>query len=261
MAPRTGNGTTHLDVLIVGAGLSGVGAGHYLQDTVPVGQLRHLRSPRHHRWHLGPLPVSGHPLRLGHAHPGLLVPALGRARSPSRTATPSSSTSRTPPPSPASTPGIRFNHRIIAADWSTDDAVWHVTAERTDTGETVQRHRRLPVLLHRLLPLRPRLPARVRGHGGLRGNARAPAGLARGPRRRREAHRRHRQRRDGRDPRARRSPLGGPRDHAAALAHLHRLAARTRARSPGCCASACRPGRPVRPPSGPTPSPPTPSMS
>ena len=33
---------------------------------------------------------------------------------------------------------IRFNHRIVAADWSTDDARWHVTAERTDTSETFE---------------------------------------------------------------------------------------------------------------------------
>src|SRR5439155_904704 len=33
---------------------------------------------------------------------------------------------------------IRFRHRIVAADWSTDDACWHVTAERTDTREIVE---------------------------------------------------------------------------------------------------------------------------
>src|SRR5207302_7809073 len=33
---------------------------------------------------------------------------------------------------------IRFRHRIVAADWSTDDACWNVTAEHTDTGETVE---------------------------------------------------------------------------------------------------------------------------
>src|SRR4051812_23668256 len=33
---------------------------------------------------------------------------------------------------------IRFHHRITRAEWSTDDAVWHVTAERTDTGETIE---------------------------------------------------------------------------------------------------------------------------
>jgi cation diffusion facilitator CzcD-associated flavoprotein CzcO len=33
---------------------------------------------------------------------------------------------------------IRYNHRITRAEWSSDDACWHVTAERTDTAATVE---------------------------------------------------------------------------------------------------------------------------
>src|SRR5919198_3747193 len=33
---------------------------------------------------------------------------------------------------------IRFHHRVVAAEWSSDDARWSVEVERTDTGETVQ---------------------------------------------------------------------------------------------------------------------------
>ena len=33
---------------------------------------------------------------------------------------------------------IRFGHRVTVADWSSADACWHVTAERTDTGETLE---------------------------------------------------------------------------------------------------------------------------
>jgi monooxygenase len=33
---------------------------------------------------------------------------------------------------------IRFNHRVVRAEWSTGDARWTVEAERTDTGETVR---------------------------------------------------------------------------------------------------------------------------
>ncbi|HET7406475.1 MAG TPA: NAD(P)/FAD-dependent oxidoreductase [Mycobacteriales bacterium] len=33
---------------------------------------------------------------------------------------------------------IRFNHRVVRAAWSTDDAVWTVESERSDTGETVR---------------------------------------------------------------------------------------------------------------------------
>ena len=53
---------------------------------------------------------------------------------------------------------IRFRHRVVAANWSTAEARWHVTAERTDTGDTVALTCCVPVRVHRLLPLRPRLP-------------------------------------------------------------------------------------------------------
>src|SRR5207237_5302078 len=33
---------------------------------------------------------------------------------------------------------IRFHHRVVKADWSTDEARWRVVAERTDTGEQVR---------------------------------------------------------------------------------------------------------------------------
>jgi monooxygenase len=33
---------------------------------------------------------------------------------------------------------IRFNHRVVRADWSSEEARWHVEAERTDTGDTVR---------------------------------------------------------------------------------------------------------------------------
>src|SRR2546429_3082074 len=33
---------------------------------------------------------------------------------------------------------IRFNHRVVSAEWSSADAQWTVTAERTDTGQTVR---------------------------------------------------------------------------------------------------------------------------
>src|SRR3954469_23283288 len=33
---------------------------------------------------------------------------------------------------------IRYHHRVVSAEWSSEDARWTVLAERTDTGETVQ---------------------------------------------------------------------------------------------------------------------------
>src|SRR5947208_8542270 len=34
-------------------------------------------------------------------------------------------------------PKIRFNHRVARAEWSSQEARWTVTAQRTDTDETV----------------------------------------------------------------------------------------------------------------------------
>ena len=78
MAPSTETGPTHLDVLIVGAGLSGIGAGHYLQTQCPWASyaIFEARDAIGGTWDLFRYP--GHPLRFGHAHAGLLVPALGR---------------------------------------------------------------------------------------------------------------------------------------------------------------------------------------
>ena len=87
---------------------------------------------------------------------------------------------------------------------------------------------RLPVHVHRLLPLRRGLHAGLRGHRALRRPHRAPAALDRGPRLRRQARRRDRQRRHRRDAGPRDGRERRARDDAAALAQLRRLAARRR---------------------------------
>ena len=255
MAPRRRTGPCTSTSWSSGAGLSGIGAGHYLQTQCPWADLRHLRSPRRHRWHVGSVPVSGHPLRLGHAHAGLLVPALGRARSPSPTATPSSSTSRTPRrvrrrrPHPLQPPDHRG--RLVDARLASG------TSPRS--GPTPARPSRsplVPLLLHRLLPLRPRLPARLRGHGRLRRHPRAPAGLARGPRRRRASG-------SWSSAAAPRPSPSSPRWHgrprtSTMLQRSPTYVASLPGEEPGRGAAAqgpARPDRPGPPPSGSTPSP------
>ena len=77
---------------------------------------------------------------------------------------------------------IRFSHRAISASWSSEQARWTVTVQRTDTGEEVKLTCSLPVHVHRLLPLRRGLHPAVRRQRGLRRPDRAPPALARGPR-------------------------------------------------------------------------------
>ena len=251
--PDTGRGVSarpttveHLDVLIVGAGLSGIGAAHHLQTDCPWATLRDLRGPRRHRRHVGPVPLPGHPLRLRHVHPRLLVPAVDRrAVDRRRRLDPAvhrghRGRGRHRPAHP-----LRPPHRS-SADWSTDDARWTVTAERTDTGETVELTCGVPLLVQRLLPLRPRLPARLRrawtaSSGTIVHPQAWPEDL---------------------DYAGKRVVVigsgatavtlvpsladdGRPRHDAAALAHLHRVGARSAAPSPPRCARCCPPARPA----------------
>ena len=74
----------HVDVVVVGAGLSGIGAAYRLQHRVPRPDLRRPRGARRDGRHLGPVPLPGRPLGLRHVHPRLPVQAVdgGRSRSP-----------------------------------------------------------------------------------------------------------------------------------------------------------------------------------
>ncbi len=100
---------------------------------------------------------------------------------------------------PASTGTSASTTGSSGADWSTDDARWRVTAERTDTGETVELtcgflfsctgYYRYD---HGYLPDFP-------GMDRFAGTVVHPQALARGPRLRRQAGRGHRQRRHRRD--------------------------------------------------------------
>ena len=69
-----------LDVLIVGAGLSGVGMACHLQRARPWARYAILEARGGHRRHLGFVPLSRRALRFRHVHAGLRVPAVGRSR-------------------------------------------------------------------------------------------------------------------------------------------------------------------------------------
>ncbi len=127
----------HLDVLIVGAGLSGIGAGHYVQTKCPWASyaLFEARDAIGGTWDLFRYPgirSDSDMFTLGYSfRPWDGEKSIADGDSILQyikdTATEFGIDTH-----------IRFHHRILRADWCTEDARWTITAERTDTGETVE---------------------------------------------------------------------------------------------------------------------------
>jgi monooxygenase len=127
----------HVDVLIVGAGLSGIGAACYLQRDCPgkTFALLEARDAIGGTWDLFRYPgvrSDSDMFTLGFAFrpwtsakaiadgPAILEYIRDTAREYDLERR------------------IRFRHRVIRADWSSADGRWTVDAERTDTNEVVQ---------------------------------------------------------------------------------------------------------------------------
>jgi cation diffusion facilitator CzcD-associated flavoprotein CzcO len=127
----------HLDVLVVGAGISGVGAGYYLQKNCPWAQYAvfEARESMGGTWDL-------------FRYPGIRsdsdMHTLGFAFRPwdgEKTIADGASILQYIKDTARETgveKNIRYQHKVLAADWSTQDARWLVTAERGDTGERFQ---------------------------------------------------------------------------------------------------------------------------
>ena len=127
----------HLDVLIVGAGLSGIGSAYHLQERCP-GKSYAILEAR------GDLGGTWDLFR----YPGIRsdsdMHTLGYRFKPwteAKSITDGASILRYV----RQTAGdhgiderIRFHHRVLGAEWSSDDSRWSVEAERTDTGEKVR---------------------------------------------------------------------------------------------------------------------------
>jgi len=127
----------HVDILIVGAGLSGVGAACHVRENLPGKSLAILeaREDMGGTWDLFRYPgirSDSDMFTLGYSfRPWSKAEAIADGPSILRyirdTARDYEVDER-----------IRFGHRVKRAEWSSADARWTVFAERTDTGEAVR---------------------------------------------------------------------------------------------------------------------------
>jgi len=126
----------HVDVLIVGAGLSGIGAACHLQRQLPGKSYAILeaRDAIGGTWDLFRYPgirSDSDMFTLGYSfRPWEDSKAIADGPSILRYV-------RDTARDYGVEEKIRFGHRVVRADWSSAEARWTVTAERTDTGETV----------------------------------------------------------------------------------------------------------------------------
>jgi cation diffusion facilitator CzcD-associated flavoprotein CzcO len=127
----------HFDVVIVGAGLSGIGAACHLQASCPgkTYAILEARATSGGTWDLFRYPgirSDSDMYTLGYAfRPWKDAKAI--ADGPSIL-----SYIRETASDNGVDDNVRFNHRVVRAGWSTEDARWTIEAERTDTGETVR---------------------------------------------------------------------------------------------------------------------------
>jgi cation diffusion facilitator CzcD-associated flavoprotein CzcO len=127
----------HVDVLIVGAGIAGVGAAHHLRERCPgkTYAILEARGDLGGTWDLFRYPgirSDSDMHTLGYRFKPW-TDAQAIADGPSildyvrETAREAGAEEK-----------IRYHHRVVSAQWSTPDSRWTVRAERTDTGETVE---------------------------------------------------------------------------------------------------------------------------
>jgi monooxygenase len=127
----------HVDVLVVGAGISGIGAGHHLRERCPDKSFAILesRADLGGTWDLFRYPgirsdSDMHTLGFRFkpwTDPKAIADGPAILEYLRETAAESGLLDR-----------IRYHHRVVSASWSTPDARWTVGVERTDTGEKLQ---------------------------------------------------------------------------------------------------------------------------
>ena len=125
----------HVDVLIIGAGLSGIGVACHLQDECPgrTFAILEARDAIGGTWDLFRYPgvrSDSDMFTLGYGFRPWTQPKAIADGASIRAYIEDTARDR------GVDRAIRFDHRVVRAEWSSDDALWTVTAERSDTGES-----------------------------------------------------------------------------------------------------------------------------
>jgi len=126
----------HFDMLIVGAGLSGIGRATICRLAAPAGATPSWRAATPSAAP-GTCSATRHPRRFRHVHARLFVPAVGGSQGDRGRAVDSQYVRDT-----AREYGIdrriRFGHQVKRACWSSQDARWTVEGERRGAREPVR---------------------------------------------------------------------------------------------------------------------------
>ena len=134
-SPQLGQAITHVDVLVVGAGISGIGAGYHLRQQCPGRSFVILESQD-----------SFGGTWWTHKYPGIRSDSdlytFGYRFKPWTGAPIATAEEIRKYLGEVITENgldahIRYHHRIEAADWDSVAQRWHITARRTDTGEAL----------------------------------------------------------------------------------------------------------------------------
>ena len=133
---KAGAADAHFDVLIVGAGLSGIGAACHLVRKRPKTTFAILeaRDAIGGTWDLFRYP--GHPLGFRHVDFRLRLSAVGR-RAGDRRWTVNSTLSRRHRQEYGVDRRIRFGHRVVGASWRSEEARWTLDVSASG-GETLR---------------------------------------------------------------------------------------------------------------------------
>jgi len=133
----TGEPIEHLDVLIVGAGLSGIGAAHHLQEAFP-GRSYAIFEARQElggTWDLFRYPgirSDSDMHTLGYRFkPWTAAKSISDGEAILEYVRETAREGRIDTK-------IRFQHRVVRAEWSSEEMLWSVEAERLDSGESVR---------------------------------------------------------------------------------------------------------------------------